>query len=57
MAKNTATGAETAKETSLSRTRNMRSFITPIFQNAGIRIRTIKHWFTAWDCRKIPDEM
>ena len=25
----------------------MRSFITPIFQNVGIRTHTIKHWFTA----------
>lgn len=45
------------KEKSLSRTGNMRNFTTPIFQNAGIRIHTIRLWSIAWDYRKIPGAM
>ena len=45
------------EEKILLRIRNMRNSIIPIFQNAGIRTPTIKHWFTAWDYQKIPDEM
>ena len=47
MAKNTATGAKQERKIHLSKTRNMKNFTTPIFQNADIRIRTIRLWSIA----------
>ena len=58
MAKNTALGAEKSKKRNITfKNKEHEKFYHTYLPNVGIRTHTIKHWFTAWDCQKIPDEM